>query len=301
MNRSFFTLLLLAAGSLPALAGPRTSGTYTVSTEVVSSGGGRATSVRYTNEASVGDVAGISTLAAPTGVVKAGYAGQLYEVTALTVDASPASVNETAARQLTARQTLDDDTVLAANSNTVAWSVVSGPIVSITTGGLATAGVVYQNTAATVRGTLGGLSGNLLLTVNETIADNFGTYAGDGLSDDWQVQFFGVGNPLATPLADPDHDGQNNLFEFTAGLIPTDAASRFIVSIAPVPGFPAQKRIIFSPVVSGRTYVVKASTNFTGWSAMTASPPTDVGPERTITDLNASGGSKFYHVEITKP
>ena len=44
----------------------------------------------------------------------------------------------------------------------------------------------------------------------DTIADNFGTYAGDGLGDDWQVQYFGLSNPNAAPLLDPDFDGHNN-------------------------------------------------------------------------------------------
>ena len=50
-----------------------------------------------------------------------------------------------------------------------------------------------------------------------------------------------------------DDDGQTNLFEFTAGLIPTSPASRFNLTLAPVTGQPTQKRAIFSPLVVGRT------------------------------------------------
>ena len=76
--------------------------------------------------------------------------------------------------------------------------------------------------------------------MNET-ATAQGSYAADGVGDDWQFQYFGLNNPNAAPLLDPDGDGQNNLFEFTAGLVPTNPLSRFLVSIAPVPGQPTHR------------------------------------------------------------
>ena len=138
----------------------------------------------------------------------------------------------------------------------------------------------------------------------DTIADNFGAYAGDGLGDDWQVQYFGQPpNALAAPLIDPDFDGQNNHFEFTAGVVPTDAASKFSHRIEEVPGQPLQKRIIFSPRFVSRTYsILKSTTLATGsWSTLTGTTTSDNGSERTITDLNASGALKFYQVQIVKP
>ena len=109
----------------------------------------------------------------------------------------------------------------------ITWSIVSGPLTGINSNGLATAATVYQNTSATAQGVYAGDTGALNLTVLDTIPDNFGSYAGDGIGDDWQFQYFGLSNPNAAPLLDPDHDGHNNLFEFTAGIIPTDAASKF--------------------------------------------------------------------------
>ena len=67
----------------------------------------------------------------------------------------------------------------------------------------------------------------------DNIPDNFGSYAGDGLGDDWQVQYFGQNNPNAGPLRDPNGDGQTNAFEDTAGLVPNDPNSRFTFTIAP--------------------------------------------------------------------
>ena len=83
---------------------------------------------------------------------------------------------------------------------------------------LTTAATVYQDTAAVVQVTYQTLTDTLNLTVLNTLPDNFSTYAADGIDDDWQVLYFGLGNPNAGPLIDPDYDGQNNLFEFTAGV-----------------------------------------------------------------------------------
>jgi len=147
------------------------------------------------------------------------------------------------------------------------------------------------------------LTGTLGLTVLDTIPDNFGSYAADGLGDDWQVQYFGQNNPLAAPLLDPDGDGQNNRFEFTAGLIPTNPLSRFLLSIAPVPGQPGQKHVIFEPIVAGRSYVVKTSLDLSSasWTALVGGSVSDNGSQRIVTDTSASEVMKLYKVEIVKP
>ena len=108
---------------------------------------------------------------------------------------------------------------------------------------------------------------------------------------------------VAAPLLDPDGDGQNNAFEFTAGLIPTDAQSRFTLTIAPVPGQPAEKKVIFDPIVAGRSYTVMASSDLTtgSWITLPGGSVTNNGDQRTVTDPAASATKKFYKVEIVKP
>ena len=69
---------------------------------------------------------------------------------------------------------------------------------------------------ATASASLSGVTGSLDLTVINLLADNFGSYAGDGIDDDWQVSFFGLDNPNAAPNVDFDGDEQDNLFEFLA-------------------------------------------------------------------------------------
>jgi len=287
--------------SLFAHAGPRTSTDYNVATDSTDAGGQRTTSAAYTHDGSLGGLTGISSVGAA--VAKHGYLGQLTEVTALQLAATPTTVDETATRQLSATQLLDDASLNLLPATAVTWSVASGPLSGINASGLATADVVYQNTAATAQGDYAGASGTLGLTVLDSIPDNFGSYAGDGLADDWQFDYFGLDNPLAGPTLDPDGDGQDNAFEFTAGLIPTDPLSRFNLTIAPVPGQPGQKQVIFDPIVPGRSYTVLTSPDLTtgSWVDLVGGSVSNNGDQRTVTDTSASETKKFYTVEIVKP
>ena len=134
------TILALAVtAGLPwtAEAGSRTSASYAVSTDTVDAGGQKTTSASYSNDASMGGIAGISTVAAPSEVAKHGYIGQLYELTGVIVSASPTTVNETSTRQLNVAANLDDATTLALPATSVIWSVFTGPITSINASGLA--------------------------------------------------------------------------------------------------------------------------------------------------------------------
>jgi hypothetical protein len=244
----------------------------------------------------------IATSAAYAG--KNGFVGQLYDLVALSVTAPPsASLNETANRQLLAAPLADDATTLAAfDPSTVGWSIVSGPIASISTGGLATAGTVYQDTPATIGGSAQSLSGQLNLTILNVTNDDFGAYASDQIDDSWQVQYFGQPpNPLAGPNADADGTGQTNLFKFVAGLNPLDG-SRFTLSILQVSGQPSQKNLVFQPLVAGRTYTPQFETSLTtpNWQTLTGITQSDNGNQRTVTDTSAAA-PKYYRIQIAKP
>ncbi len=304
MKTKILIVLLLIACLSSAHAGPRTSTNYNLATDTVDSGGKRATSASYSNDGSVGGLGGTSTVAAPAETVRAGYAGQLYEITGLALNAASPTVNETATDQLAAFQTLDDATFLAVPAATVAWSVQSGPLASISAGGLATAGLVFQDTAATAQGSYLGATGTLALTVKNVNLDDLIGYAADGIDDAWQVQYFGAPpNANAGPAVDFDHTGQTNLFKYIAGLNPLDG-SRFTLSIALVAGQPGQKALVFSPRLTDRTYTVTsrpALVSGTYVPLTNPSAPSDAGQQRTIRDLSATGATKFYRVEIIKP
>ena len=286
-----------------AHAGARSSASYAIPADSIDAAGRRAASASYSADGSVGGVSGLAT-GAPAVVLKSGYLGQIYDVTGLAITSAAPSVNEGASVQLGAWQTLDDATSLAVPAANVAWSVVSGPITGINASGLAIAGVVYQDTGATAQGIFAGVTATLTLTVRDVNHDNFGAYAGDGIDDDWQVQYFGLPpNANAGPGLDFDGTGQTNLFKFIAGLNPLDASSRFVVRAQAVPSQPTQRQIIFSPIVPGRTYFVLFKDDMTAptWTPLPNATFTDNGSERTVLDPSAPGPQRFYHVEITKP
>ena len=293
------TILLTAA----AHAG-RISADYALTAETLDFGGQRTSSADYTIDGSIGAIVGISSEAMTPTVAKHGYIGQLYDLLGYGgLIASNSYPDELGTTQLFMVQNADDGSMVIAPPVGFNLSVVDGPITRISSTGLVTAGAVYEHTAATVAAT-SDLTGQLTLPlfVQDTIPDNFGTYAGDGIGDDWQFTHFGLDNPLAAPTLDPDGDGQANLFEFTAGLTPTDPQSRFTLRLENVNGQPTHKRLIFSPRFGDRSYVVKAKNSLTSgaWEILGAFDESDNAEERTVTDLDATDASKFYKVEITK-
>lgn len=100
------------------------------------------------------------------------------------------------------------------------WSVVSGPLASISASGLATAANVYQNRASTVQGSYPGVNGTLGLSVVNVGTDDLGLYASDSLPDGWQVQYFGLSGPSSGPTLEPDFDGLQNRLEYALNLSP---------------------------------------------------------------------------------
>ena len=269
----------------------------------IDGGGQRATSASYAMDDSVGSIAGLSTAASPPETVKAGYLGQLTEVISVSVTGVPAQVSETSTSQLSGAAFLDDATVTALPGSEIIWAIPAWPVQDITASGVASAAVVYANTAGTISGRYLDVLGTGSLLVLDTLPDNYGSYAGDGLPDWWQNQYFGLSNPNAAPSKDADGTGQNNLFKYVAGLNPTDPASVFVLKIASVPGQPNQKRLIFSPRWSDRTYTVQSRTNLVSdaFLPLTSGSTSDNGTERTVTDLSATEKSKFYRIQITYP
>src|SRR5439155_11856268 len=88
---------------------------------------------------------------------------------------------------------------------------------------------------------------------------------GNGLPDGWEYQFFGAptGND---PNADPDGDGQSNVAEYTSGTDPTNAASA--LRITDVARQPNGDVVVSVSAVTGKKYVLLASTNLTSFSAV---------------------------------
>ena len=267
------------------------------------SAGGKAASASYSQRTSLSAYGGIAT-GAKTGITaRQGFIGQFFDVTGITVNAVSTNINEGSAQQLTATAQLDDGTSMVADSQW-AWTVVSGPISDVSDSGVATAEPVYQDTPAMVRAQFQGFQATLGLTVLDTDPDNFGLYAGDGLPDLWQVQYFGTNNPDALPAADPDRDGQNNLLEYTAGTDPIDPDSKFKLGISVEANQLNRCAITFSPRLSDRKYVVESSLDLGSgfFSPLSGVSTNDVGPVRTVTDtMTFLPEQQYYRVLISKP
>ncbi len=311
MKTRCFLLLIAAFGLLPAAAhaGTRASARYTIATDSTDAAGvGRAQSTSYVVS---GNAVGEFGTGAPTTVSasytdKPGYVGTLYNVVGLAVTSASASnaVPEGGQLQLGAAPLLDDGTLLGAlASSGVSWAVLSGPLASISAGGLATAATVYANTLATVRATSGGLTGTGALTVLNVNTDDYGPYAGDGIDDAWQIMYFGTNNPKAGPNVDADGTGQTNLFKYLAGLNPLDPTSRFVLAAGAATAQPGTKTLTFSPIYSGRTYTVQytGSLSQPNWQTLPNATTSDNGTTRTVTDPGANTAQRFYRVQISMP
>lgn len=300
-NPLLWTSLIAALLPTLASAATRASARYSMTTEIVDAGGRKATSASYANDGSIGGFGGISTAAAPEETAKHGYVGQLYDSKVLTVTCNPALLNEGAAGQLSARVDMDDGSILFPTPTSVGWGIIVYPLSSVSGSGQVTAGAVYQNTNGTAQGIFQGMTDPVTIPVFDTNPDNFGTYAGDGLPDSWQVSYFGIGNPNAGPGFDPDGDSQTNGFEYVANTIPTDPNSRFRFRIERVSGQPARKNLIFSPRYGSRNYALFYRTNVASgtWNTLTETSTSDSLLERTVTDLNATNDWRFYRVQIS--
>jgi hypothetical protein len=120
---------------------------------------------------------------------------------------------------------------------------------------------------------------------------------GDGLSDAWELQFFGAAG--ANPNDDPDGDGLSNLREYRAGTNPTDAQSRFeLVEIASSPSG-VQVRWTSQP---NRKYRVRRSATLLAapaayqvlQSGLEATPPFNEFFDSTV----AAGAQFFYLIQL---
>jgi hypothetical protein len=296
MNPHFLIAALILA-PLAAMGGG--SAHYTLEPVALDSGGGTGTSTHYQVDRSLSAGGAGSSL---NYTVSTGFAGQLIDPVAIVLSAVPATVDEGGTRQLAATLHYADATTSPLDAGSLVWSVQSGPI-TIDTAGLATGQVVYQDTGAVAQGTYQAFSDTQNLTVLDIDQDNYGPYAADGIEDAWQNQYFSADPAKAGPLLDPDGDGQNNLFEFVAGVIPNDALSRFHWLVDEDPLNPGQSRIVFSPRFGDRTYNLKTSTTLQvpDWITFTGGSVSDDGTERTVIDPDTSDARKFYRLEIAKP
>jgi hypothetical protein len=268
-------------------------------TSSVDGGGGRSSADLYVNDARIGVIGGLAGSGGTTN--RSGFLGQLTEAISLAVTGTPALANETTATQLSGAAAMDDDSVTELTGADIRWSLPIWPLHSIGASGLALTTNVYQNTTALFSGAYLGIPGSGSLLVLDSMPDNFGAYAGDGLPDVWQIQYFAFDNPNAAPHLDPDWDNQSNLFEYQAKTDPTNGVSRFRMWVEYLAGATNPVQIVFSPRWPDRTYSPFCTTNLVNWIPFTNYAPSDVGLERRLVDLDVPQPRKFYRIQIAPP
>ena len=173
------------------------------------------------------------------------------------------------------------------------WQKNSVNISGATSASYTTPATVSSDSGATFRVIVSNSAGSVTssaatLTVTAVVTDS----DGDGLLDSWEIAYFG--SISANPGDDPDGDGMTNLAEYLAGTIPTDPASRLIITSQNFPA-PGQFQIQWSSV-SGKSYEVQSSADMITWTAVATVPATSAST--TWTDSGVSGVKKFYRVRI---
>jgi hypothetical protein len=119
-----------------------------------------------------------------------------------------------------------------------------------------------------------------------------------GIPFEWMQMYFGTDVSQWPPAtADSDHDGMNNLQEFMAGTIPTNAASVLRTQLTGT----AQGFFLSWNTQPGLTYQVQTATNFASpaWSNLGA-PRFAAGTTDSIFVGAGSGGSGYYHVVLLR-
>ena len=304
MKRTSLAILSLGLGVATALGQSNSSSaSYKLLHAPLTGGGGQVgNGSNITAQISVGDdfAGAVSNITAGGVQEKPNYIGQLYDVTAVAVNATPNTVDETSTRQLSATATLDDLTLLALAAAEVQWSVFLGPLTGIDASGLATADAVFADTSATAQGSFQGVNGQLGLTVLNTNPDNFRAYAGDGLSDGWQVDFFGSPpNSNAAPAANPDNDPYDNRTEFLTGYDPTDADDFFQLKVIELTGSSATLEL--SKIIPGTRYHLERSVDLEQtdpWSEFANFTTLSKIFDHQLNDPNSTGARWFYRVGV---
>lgn len=286
----------LAFLSLATAALAQSSADYAMPMTVLDLAGGAQSSADYAQQTSAGGVHGTSSDATPS-LVRAGFAGQIADPVMLQILPQNVVMVEGSSRQAAAQFTLDDGTTSNAAPAEITWSILSGPVATLSSTGLVTAAFVYADSSARIGGAWGYFTSDQQLTIRNIGDDDFGFYASDGVSDVWQVGWFGENNLAGRADRDADSDGQNNLFEFLSGYSPLDGTSFLTTRLLSWDGTQAQLEL--SRVQPGTVYELESSSDLLDWSLRDKITPTILS-EPFVTTLEATDPSAFFRVRLVK-
>lgn len=241
-------------------------------------------------------------------LLKPGFAGQLYDALSLEASAQPQAVSEGQSTQFSVVAMMDDDTTLALPAADVTWSVLSGPLASISPVGLAASSPVVGNRSAEARADALGLTGEAPITVLDSDRDNFGLVAGDGIDDAWQFAFFDADDSgaldageasAAAPGANPDKDLHANFFEWASGHNPKNPSSFLRFQILSKSG--TEARFQLSKTIAGTTYAVERLESFEPGALrvdVAGLTETADSTDVVLSDFNATAPTGFYRLRL---
>jgi hypothetical protein len=151
------------------------------------------------------------------------------------------------------------------------------------------ADVPYYQTPATQTNTL--VSG---ATINFTGNYTFSDVNSNGISDAWEMHFFGAVSTNRTRLTDTDHDGMTDYAEFMAGTDPNNPVAPVRLSMTQVSNSVCRLQW---PSTVGQTYRVDSSTNLTAWSPYTGWLQATNAVTRLDIAIPSAGPRSFFRIE----
>ncbi len=118
----------------------------------------------------------------------------------------------------------------------------------------------------------------------------------NGISDAWEMYYFGAVNPNRTQSTDTDGNGMSDYDKFIAGLDPTNPASKFVFT-----GETVQLNGLVQlqwTVATNRQYQISASTNLSSWVPVTGWLQQTNGATMDCTVTNSSASRQFYRLQV---
>jgi subtilisin family serine protease len=131
----------------------------------------------------------------------------------------------------------------------------------------------------------------LLFEANYTFADA----NANGISDAWELFYFGNVSTNRTSLTDTDGDGMTDLAEFLAGTDPNSPLPPFLISLQVLTNGMID---VQWPSAPGHSYHVLFSTDFAAWGDISAWMLAD-GPSTNFAFLPLTDEPQFFRVEAT--
>jgi hypothetical protein len=118
----------------------------------------------------------------------------------------------------------------------------------------------------------------------------------NGISDAWELYYFGEVSTNRTMTTDTDQNGMSDYAKFIAGINPTNPASVF--------GFTSEKSLgtravqLQWPVVADRLYQLSTSSNLVSWSPLTGWLQPTNNQTMTYAVTNATTAPWFYRLQV---